>query len=56
MVHYPFSTVPFKRSEGFVDRDDILACIDHKCSRPAGRVALVGLGGVGYVLFLEVDC
>jgi len=39
--------VPFRRDPNFVDRDDILTRIDEKCSQPAGRVALVGIGGVG---------
>jgi hypothetical protein len=43
----PSSTVPFRRDRDFVDRD-ILSEIRQKCSLPASRVALVGLGGVGY--------
>jgi hypothetical protein len=43
----PSSTVPFRRDQSFLDRD-ILAKIRQKCSLPAARVALVGLGGVGY--------
>lgn len=43
----PFSTVPFRRDPDFVDRADILDQIDQCCSQPGGRVALVGLGGVG---------
>ncbi|RDW87360.1 hypothetical protein BP5796_03054 [Coleophoma crateriformis] len=31
----------------FVDRPEILEWVRKKCSRPAGRAALVGLGGVG---------
>lgn len=42
----PFSTVPFRRDPDFVDRD-ILAEVGEKCWKPASRVALVGLGGVG---------
>ncbi|KAF2500541.1 TPR-like protein [Lophium mytilinum] len=42
----PSSTVPFRRDRDFVDRD-ILSEIHQKCSQPASRVALVGLGGVG---------
>jgi hypothetical protein len=42
----PSSTVPFCRDPDFVDRD-ILVEIHQKCSKPASRVALVGLGGVG---------
>ncbi|GAB1319497.1 hypothetical protein MFIFM68171_09707 [Madurella fahalii] len=43
----PFATIPFPRDLDFVNRGDILDQIDKQCSRPAGRVALVGLGGVG---------
>jgi hypothetical protein len=43
----PFSTVPFRRDPDFVDRGDTLAQIDQRCSQPASRAALVGLGGVG---------
>jgi hypothetical protein len=43
----PSSNVPFRRDEDFVDRSDILASIDLRCSRPAGRAALVGFGGFG---------
>ncbi|EGZ76200.1 hypothetical protein NEUTE2DRAFT_153205 [Neurospora tetrasperma FGSC 2509] len=43
----PFATIPFSRDPDFVDRGDILDQIDQRCSEPAGRVALVGLGGVG---------
>lgn len=42
----PSSNVPFRRDPDIVDRD-ILAKVDKKCSKPAFRVALVGLGGVG---------
>jgi hypothetical protein len=43
----PFSTVPFPRDPDFVDRDDVLAQIEQRCSRSAGRAAIVGLSGVG---------
>jgi hypothetical protein len=43
----PFSTVLFRRDPDFVDRGDTLAQIEERCSQPAGRAALVGLGGVG---------
>lgn len=43
----PSSTVPFRRDPHFVDRGDTLKQIDQRCSQPAGRAALVGLGGVG---------
>jgi hypothetical protein len=42
----PSSTVPFRRDLDFVDCD-ILSEIHPRCSQPASRAALVGLGGVG---------
>lgn len=48
----PSSTVPFPRDHDFVDRD-ILKEVKSKCL-PSSRVALVGLGGVGYVTMLDV--
>jgi hypothetical protein len=46
----PFSTVPFAPDPDFVNRPEILAWIRDKCAGPGARAALVGLGGVGYVL------
>ncbi|KAK3340124.1 P-loop containing nucleoside triphosphate hydrolase protein, partial [Neurospora tetraspora] len=43
----PSATIPFSRDPDFVNRGDILDQIDQLCSKPAARVALVGLGGVG---------
>ncbi|KAF7551743.1 hypothetical protein G7Z17_g4777 [Cylindrodendrum hubeiense] len=44
----PSSTViPFRRDPKFVSRSDILERIHQLCFQPAGRMALVGLGGVG---------
>jgi hypothetical protein len=43
----PSSNVPFRRDNDFVHRGDILTLIDERCSRPAGRAALVGFGGFG---------
>ncbi|KAL1846163.1 hypothetical protein Daus18300_014339 [Diaporthe australafricana] len=43
----PSVSIPFSRDSDFVNRGDILDQIDRRCSEPAGRVALVGLGGVG---------
>ncbi|KAK3898738.1 P-loop containing nucleoside triphosphate hydrolase protein [Staphylotrichum tortipilum] len=43
----PFATIPFSRDPDFVNRGDILDQIGQRCSEPAARVALVGLGGVG---------
>ena len=42
----PSSTVPFRRDRDFVYRE-ILSEMQSRCSQPASRVALVGLGGVG---------
>lgn len=43
----PFASIPFSRDPDFVIRSNILDQIGQQCSQPAGRVALVGLGGVG---------
>ncbi|KAJ4290125.1 hypothetical protein N0V88_006632 [Collariella sp. IMI 366227] len=43
----PTAINSFSRDLDFVNRGDILDQIDERCSEPAGRVALVGLGGVG---------
>ncbi|KAL7905410.1 TPR-like protein [Trichoderma velutinum] len=43
----PFPLIPFSRDPNFVSRGDILDQISVRCLEPAGRVALVGLGGVG---------
>ncbi|KAH7138663.1 kinesin light chain [Dendryphion nanum] len=43
----PFSIVPFREDPDFVGRPDISAWVCEKCSAPASRAALVGLGGVG---------
>lgn len=44
----PFSTIPFSQDPDFVPRGDVLDQLFEACSHPAARVALVGLGGVGY--------
>ena len=55
----PSIVIPFGRDADFVDREvtinqgNILAHIDEKCSRPGSRTALVGLGGVGYVVPIQ---
>lgn len=43
----PSQLIPFPRDPDFVNRGDILDQISERCLEPAGRVALVGLGGVG---------
>ncbi|KAL7958560.1 TPR-like protein [Trichoderma compactum] len=43
----PVPLIPFSRDPDFVNRGDILDRISARCLEPAGRVALVGLGGVG---------
>ncbi|KAH6641838.1 P-loop containing nucleoside triphosphate hydrolase protein [Chaetomium tenue] len=43
----PRAAIPFSRDPHFVNRGDILDQISQRCSEPPGRVALVGLGGVG---------
>lgn len=45
----PASTIlPFDRDPDYVQRGSLLEEIGVKLSRAAARVALVGLGGVGY--------
>ena len=44
----PTSNVPFRRDLDFIERGDLLERIGAKVSQPAARVALVGLGGIGY--------
>ncbi|KAH7121979.1 hypothetical protein B0J13DRAFT_155088 [Dactylonectria estremocensis] len=47
----PSSTIiPFCRDPNFVPHGDVLIRFHQQCSEPAGRVALVGLGGVGHNL------
>lgn len=43
----PLSTVPFQHDPDYVQRGSLIEEINSKLSRPAARVALVGLGGVG---------
>lgn len=45
----PCSTVPFGRDPDFVPRGSILEDIEDRCSSSTTLIALVGLGGVGYV-------
>ena len=56
----PCSTVPFQRDSAFVGREGILATICKKLEQAAlrdhGRVALIGLGGVGYAFPYIVRC
>jgi hypothetical protein len=49
----PSCFVPFRRDPDFVARATLLDQIRERCAAPASRVALVGLGGVGYVLWKE---
>lgn len=46
----PSSTVPYHRNPDFVDTG-ILREIEQKLAKPASRVGLFGLGGMGYVSF-----
>lgn len=41
--------LPFERDLDYIQRGSLLDVITVKLSPPAARVALVGLGGVGYV-------
>ena len=47
----PSLTIPFRRDDDFISRDS-LNKVRQICARPAARAALVGLGGVGWVLYL----
>jgi len=46
--------MPFDRDEDFVGREEVLHSIDRILSdrRPVRRLALAGLGGIGYVTVL----
>lgn len=46
-AHVGSAAIPFRRNDVFVPRGDLLDRIDGICSRPSGRVALIGFGGVG---------
>jgi hypothetical protein len=50
VVHKPSSNVSFRSGDDFVNRGDILQRVDERCSRRAGRAALVGPGGFGWAL------
>jgi len=41
--------VPFRRDPDYVDRGSLLDEIYEKGTTPGARIALVGLGGMGYV-------
>lgn len=45
----PTHTIPFTRDDGFVERAE-LSQLQHLLSRSGRRVALYGLGGVGWVV------
>ena len=46
------TVMPFARDENFVGREDIIKAINERFSRSKTfrRVALEGLGGIGYVM------
>ncbi|KAJ6144832.1 hypothetical protein N7470_008727 [Penicillium chermesinum] len=50
----PLWTVPFPRDPDFVGRHEILDRIQERTSIAGSRVALVGLGGVGHNLLLNI--
>jgi len=50
----PLFTVPFERDKRFIGRHDQMNDIE-KLFKTHGRVALAGLGGVGYVFVLGVN-
>lgn len=43
------STVPFRSDPDFTNHGTLLDLIYKKKSTPASRIALIGLGGIGYV-------
>jgi hypothetical protein len=45
----PYAIIPFSRNPDFVNRGDIINQVHQLRAEPPRRVALVGLGGVGYV-------
>ena len=45
----PCFTVPFDRDPDFVNRPDIMAWMKEQYTCSAGRIALVGIGGFGYL-------
>ena len=49
-----FISIPYERDESFTGRENVLQIIDQMLSSPKAlcRIALVGLGGVGYVIAL----
>lgn len=47
----PSAVLPFARDADFVEREAILDRICERCAVPDSRTALVGLGGVGWVLW-----
>jgi len=49
----PTSTCPFPRDKDFVDRQ-IMAELMYRC-QPSTRLALTGIGGVGYVQILTTN-
>jgi len=52
------TTLPFRRDEDFVGREDILEEIGRKLTKLKSlrRVALIGLGGVGYSTLHSLIC
>lgn len=51
------SVLPVPRDQNFVGREEIIEKIDHILSddRTVRRLALVGLGGIGYPLLFDDD-
>ncbi|KAI1325824.1 P-loop containing nucleoside triphosphate hydrolase protein [Xylariaceae sp. FL0255] len=50
-----FFNVPFRCDDDFVERKTILDRIYYACSKPASRVALVGLGGEIWVFWVHAE-
>ena len=45
----PFSTIPFPRDPDYIDRSWLIDQLNEKLCVPHAKVALQGLGGIGYV-------
>lgn len=45
----PLLLIPFARDPDFVERGAVLTQIQQGCALLGSKIALVGLGGVGYV-------
>ncbi|KAK3490271.1 uncharacterized protein B0T23DRAFT_429391 [Neurospora hispaniola] len=49
----PFLNAPFQPDDDFVERDEIMSWLQTELNNKGSRAALVGLGGVGYILWVH---